>query len=105
MDYSMAEVFTGQDKEKAEGDKKNPLAKRGFVHNPASAAHGGVIANGGVRRDATLSLAALQRIKAGDDTEQTLKLRRYVLGLSLVALTAEPDPFLRQGCNLVINPE
>lgn len=104
MDYSLAEVFSEQDKEKAEGDKKNLLAKRGFVHNPASAAHGGVIAKGGVRRDATLSLAALQRIKAGDDAEQTLKLRRYILGLSLVALTAEPDPYLRQGCNLVLNP-
>ncbi len=105
MDYSTADVFSEQDKEKAEGDKKNPLAKRGFVHNPASAAHGGVIADGGVRRDATLSLAALQRIKAGDETARTLELRRYVLGLSLVALTAEPDPYLRQGCNLVINPE
>jgi CRISPR-associated protein Csb1 len=84
---------------------KDAYAERGFVHVPASAAHGGVIAKGGVRRDATLSLAALQRIKAGDDTQQTLKLRRYVLGLSLVALTAEPDPYLRQGCNLVINPD
>lgn len=105
MDYSMAEVFSEKDKEKAEGDKKNPLAKRGFVHNPASASHGGVIAKGGIRRDATLSLGALQRLNAGDDAERTLKLRRYVLGLSLVALTAEPDPYLRQGCNLVINPE
>lgn len=105
MDYSMAEVFSEQDKEKAEGDKKSPLAKRGFVHNPASAEHGGVIAKGGVRRDATLSLAALQRIKTGDDDEQTLKLRRYILGLSLVALTVEPDPYLRQGCNLVLDPD
>jgi CRISPR-associated protein Csb1 len=103
VDYSTADVFSDQDKEKAEGDKKNPLAKRGFVHNPASAAHGGVIAKGGIRRDAALSLAALQRIKAGDDAEQTLKLRRYILGLSLVALTAEPDPYLRQGCNLVLD--
>jgi len=104
MDYSVAEVFSDDDKAKAEGDKKNPLAKRGFVHNPASAAHGGVIAKGGVRRDATLSLAALQKLNAGDDAEQTLILRRYILGLSLVALTAEPDPYLRQGCNLVLNP-
>lgn len=105
LDYSIAEVFSEQDKEKAEGDKKSPLAKRGFVHVPATASHGGVIAKGGVRRDASLSLAALQRIKVGDDTDRTLILRRYILGLSLVALTAEPDPYLRQGCNLVINPE
>jgi CRISPR-associated protein Csb1 len=84
---------------------KDAYAERGFVHVPSSAAPGGVIAKGGVRRDATLSLAALQRIKAGDDAEQTLTLRRYILGLSLVAFTAEPDPFLRQGCNLVLNPK
>jgi CRISPR-associated protein Csb1 len=96
LDYSLADVFSEKDKEKAE---------RGFVHNPASASHGGVIATGGVRRDATLSLAALQRIRAGEETDKTLKLRRYVLGLSLVALTAEPDPYLRQGCNLVLHPE
>ena len=84
---------------------KDAYAERGFVHVPASASHGGVIAKGGVRRDATLSLAALQRIAADDDAAQTLALRRYILGLSLVALTAEPDPYLRQGCNLVLNPD
>jgi CRISPR-associated protein Csb1 len=105
VDYSLAEVFSEDDKAKAEGDKKSPLAKRGFVHNPASAAHGGVIAVGGIRRDATLSLAALHKVKAGDDAAETLKLQRYILGLSLVALTAEPDPYLRQGCNLVVNPK
>jgi len=84
---------------------KDACAERGFVHVPASASHGGVIAKGGIRRDATLSLAALQLIQVSDDDERTLKLQRYILGLSLVALTAEPDPYLRQGCNLVIDPE
>jgi CRISPR-associated protein Csb1 len=32
---------------------------------------------------------------------RTKALRRYILGLALVALTAPLDPFLRQGCNLV----
>ncbi len=84
---------------------KDAYAERGFIHVPASASHGGVIAKGGVRRDATLSLAALQRLAAGDDKDQTLKLRRYILGLALVAVTAEPDPYLRQGCNLVLDPD
>jgi CRISPR-associated protein Csb1 len=30
-----------------------------------------------------------------------LKLRRYILGLSFVALTAPAQTYLRQGCNLV----
>lgn len=80
---------------------KDAYAERGFIHVPATGSHGGVIAGGGVRRDATFSLAALRLLAAGDDAPQTLTLRRYVLGLSLVALTAPPQTYLRQGCNLV----
>ena len=84
-------------------DKKvrDAYSERGFVHVPATGTPGGVIAKGGIRRDATFSLAALRLLAAGDDSNQTLKLRRYVLGLSLVALTAPPQTYLRQGCNLV----
>ena len=71
---------------------------------PASASHGGVIATGGIRRDATRSLAALHLLKAGDD-EGTLALRRDVFGLALVALTANTSSSLRQGCNLVIDSD
>jgi CRISPR-associated protein Csb1 len=104
VDYAELEVFTEAEKARAEGSTKNPLAQRGFVHNPASGSHGGVIATAGIRRDATLSLAALQLLRAGDD-ERTLALRRYVLGLSLVALTANTSAYLRQGCNLVMDPD
>lgn len=81
--------------------KDNPLSRQGYKHNPASAAHGGVIAHGGVRRDVTFSLAALRLLSAGEEPLQTLALRRYVLGLALVALTAPAQTYLRQGCNLV----
>lgn len=104
IDYSALEVFTESEKVKAEGDKKSPLAKRGFVHNPASGSHGGVIADGGIRRDATLSIAAMHQVQAGDD-DKTLALRRYILGLALVALTAPIPSYLRQGCNLVCDPD
>lgn len=83
---------------------KDAYAERGFIHVPATGSHGGVIATGGIRRDATLSLAALQLLKAGNDEGKTLALRRYVLGLSLVALTAKTSAYLRQGCNLVLDP-
>jgi CRISPR-associated protein Csb1 len=71
---------------------------------PATGSHGGVIATGGVRRDATLSLAAL-RLLHGPDETATLALRRYILGLSLVAFTANASTYLRQGCNLVPDVE
>jgi CRISPR-associated protein Csb1 len=89
-------------------DKKtaDAYAERGFVHVPASGSHGGVIADGGVRRDATLSLAALRLLAVREadgalSTDRTQALRRYVLGLALVALTAPQSAYLRQGCNLV----
>jgi len=102
VDYAELDVFS--EAEKAKASSKSPLAQRGFVHNPASGSHGGVIADGGIRRDATLSLAALQMLKSGN-AEKTLALRRYVLGLALVAMTAETPCYLRQGCNLVLDPE
>jgi CRISPR-associated protein Csb1 len=101
MNYVNMEVFTEEEQQQATGDDANPLSKRGFVNALASASHGGVIAHGGIRRDITFSLAALRLLSAREDDKQTLALRRYILGLSLVAMTATPQTYLRQGCNLV----
>ena len=105
VDYSRFDVFSEEDKQKAEGDSKNPLSVRGFVNALASGTHGGVIANGGIRRDATLGLAAVRLLFAGKDEDKTLALRRYILGLALVAFTHNPSGYLRQGCLLVRNPK
>jgi CRISPR-associated protein Csb1 len=91
--------------EPADAKTKDAYAERGFVHVPATGSHGGVIADGGVLRTATLGLAALRLLQAGKDKQATLKLRRYILGLSLVAFTYLPSGYLRQGCLLVLNPE
>jgi CRISPR-associated protein Csb1 len=89
---------------------KDAYAERGFIHVPASGSHGGVIATGGIRRDATLSLAALRllAVREADGkpaADRTQALRRYILGLALTALTQPPTVYLRQGCNLVIDPD
>lgn len=83
-------------------------SKEGFANALASKAPGGVqlMANGSIRRDVTVALSALRRLVALEAngsiaTERTKALQRYILGLSLVALTSPLDPFLRQGCNLV----
>ncbi len=88
-------------------DKKlrDAYAERGFIHVPASGSHGGVIADGGVRRDATLSLSALRQTCRTADPQARLKMQRYILGLSLVAFTYPTTGYLRQGCNLVLNPD
>jgi CRISPR-associated protein Csb1 len=84
---------------------KDSYSERGFVHVPATASHGGIIAKGGIRRDATLALTALNLISAGSDKDATLKLRRYILGLSLLAFTRLPTGYLRQGTILVSDPD
>lgn len=83
-------------------DALKAYSERGFRHVPASATHGGVIAKGAIRREVTLQVAALRLLRGTTDAE-TAKLRAYLLGLALVALTKPAVGFLRQGCNLVLD--
>ncbi len=101
LDYAALEVFSEEEKKKAEGDKKNPLAQRGFVHQPVPSSHGGVRVRSAIERDITVNLVALRQLKGGN----TQNLRRYILGLSLVTATVPLDLFLRQGCLLVPDTE
>ena len=101
LDYAELDVFSEADKEKQQGDPKSPLAKRGFVHVPAVKTHGGVIARGPILRNVTINLIALRRLEG----ENGQALRRYVLGLALVAATAPMDGFLRAGCLLTLDPD
>jgi CRISPR-associated protein Csb1 len=101
VDYAEFEVFGEEDKAKAEGNPKNPLAQRGFVHVPAVNALGGIVARGPIVRDVTINLIALRRLGAVGHEK---RLRRYVLGLSLVSATEPLDGFLRQGCLLTQKP-
>ncbi|MBX5484650.1 MAG: type I-U CRISPR-associated protein Cas7 [Myxococcaceae bacterium] len=98
-------VATNLLEEPSDKATKKAYAERGFVHVPASGSPGGVIAKGGIRREATLSLAALRLLSAGNDREQTRALRRYVFGLAMTAFTFNVSGYLRQGCSLVLeNP-
>ncbi|MEY4512538.1 MAG: hypothetical protein RLZZ450_4660 [Pseudomonadota bacterium] len=101
-DYAALDVFSDEEKAKSENNPKSPLAQRGFVHVPATGAHGGVVARGSIIRDMTVNLVALRRL---DGKEGTAALRKYVLGLCLVAVTEPLDGFLRQGCLLTPKPE
>jgi CRISPR-associated protein Csb1 len=100
-DYAALDVFSDDEKKKAEGDTKSPLAQRGFVHVPAVNMPGGVVARGGIFRDVTVNLIALRQI----DGEDGPALRRYILGLALVAAAEPLDGFLRQGCLLTPDPD
>jgi len=96
--------------EPANKAEKDRYSERGFLNALATKTHGGVTA-ASIRRDATLNLAALRLLKAGRGEDgkdnDPLPLRRYILGLSLVAFT-HPSAFvgyLRQGCTLVRDPD
>lgn len=103
IDYAEAGLLSEKKKEEAEAKGAKSLeAQRGYVHVPATDAHGGVVARGPIVRDVTINLVALRRLGAPDQGEA---LRRYVLGLALVAATAPQDGFLRAGCLLVPDPD
>jgi CRISPR-associated protein Csb1 len=101
VDYAALDVFSEEEKQKAEGRNESPLAQRGFVHVPAVGSHGGVWVRGEIHRDATINLVALRQL----DGENGRELRRYVLGLALVAAIEPQDGFLRQGCLLTLDPD
>lgn len=66
---------------------------------------GGVIVRGGIRMQTEVNLRALRALgtpmQSGKlDPVKTEQLRRYVLGLSLIAAMTPISLWLRQGCNL-----
>jgi CRISPR-associated endonuclease/helicase Cas3 len=93
--------------------KDSVFAREGFKDNPATGAPGGVIARGDIRRDMTINLSAIRRLRVpqadnlvSDDVERTLKVRRYILGLALLAATVRNEDRynLREGCQLRQKP-
>lgn len=80
--------------------QQDAMSQLGLSHAPAPWTHGGVQVQGDIRRDVTLNLVALRALGAKSE-QDTLKLRRYILGLSLVGFTAPLETFLREGCHLV----
>lgn len=67
--------------------------------NPERRVLGGVLVGGQIVRELTVNLLALRGLRGANDTESG-HLRRYLLGLALVAATADLDLFLREGCHL-----
>ena len=101
VDYASLDVFSETEKKKQEGSAKSELAQRGFVHVPATREHGGIVVHGEIRRDVTINLIALRRLRS----EQGQILRSYLLGIALAAATAPFDGFLRQGCLVTLDPK
>lgn len=104
IDY-VGEGLLEEPKNKSEADQRSG---RGYRHAPAiwrddgrtKRVLGGIIVHGGIQRDVTVNLVALRRLKGANAP----KLRRYLLGLALIAATNPIDGFLRAGCLLTVDP-
>lgn len=105
-----------QELEKEAKAKKTKLSVKGFADapatfrtdknqfvngapNPEARVLGGVLAKGSIERDVTINLVALRGIRGQDPTETTA-VQKYLLGLALLAATADLELFLREGCLL-----
>jgi len=95
------EILEGPD---VEVTVKGPKAELGLAHVPVPMAPGGVLIreDSEIIRDAVLNLVPLRSLRAASGADaDNLLLRRYILGLALVAFTAPPETSLREGCQLV----
>lgn len=85
-------------------DGKDPLSKLGLRAAPAVNTHGGVRVYGQIVRRTQINLVRLRALAVTKDGKideaETLKLRRYLLGLALVAARAQTNYVLREGCLL-----
>lgn len=98
--YQAAYDYTGNgmislDYDKGSG-KTNPLSQEGFKYSLATETHGGVLVRGDIRQEAVINFVALRTLTAD------MALKRYLLGLALVALSyRDQECFnLREGCLL-----
>jgi len=95
VDYGQTcELYEGLTPTQSKAVRDIGLGQVPSTHNP-----GGVHVGGRITRTTSVQIAAMRHI-VGSCPEETLKLRRYILGLSLVAATAPTELYLRQGCNL-----
>ena len=97
-----AQFFSAFEKDETEalGLDQKSLSAEGLSDSPAGIGPGGVIARGGVIREATLNLIVVRSLSGGD-APKTKALQEYILGLALIALLAPAEMFLREGCLLV----
>lgn len=103
LDY-VAEGLLEEPQGKSEADVRS---SKGYRHAPAvwrddarkERILGGIIARGSIQRDVTLNLIALRRLGGANASA----LRRYILGLALLAVIEPIDGFLRAGCLLTLD--
>ncbi len=95
------------EKEYAELGKgtNNALSALGLQDAPAAGTHGGVRVFGKITRRTQINLVGLRALAVTDENGEineadTMKMRRYLLGLALVAARSQTNYNFREGCLL-----
>jgi CRISPR-associated protein Csb1 len=96
-----------EEKEYAELGKgnNNALSALGLQDAPAAATHGGVRVFGKITRRTQINLVGLRALAVTDENgeineAETMKMRRYLLGLALLAARCQTSYNFREGCLL-----
>lgn len=105
IDYRAEELVDPAFFEKGEdptGGKagKKAASKEGFANALDDGEKGGIVVHGEIRRDLTINLGAVRKLRGENETE-TAQLREYILFLALLAAVQPFDGDLRSGCLLV----
>ena len=98
-DLRSEEKKKGRQKRSKVGLADAPAVFRDSTSNIEARVLGGVLVRGRIEREVTVNLVALRGLR-GPDQEGTECIQKYLLGLSLLAATADMDMFLREGCHL-----
>ncbi|HWS88326.1 MAG TPA: type I-U CRISPR-associated RAMP protein Csb1/Cas7u [Pyrinomonadaceae bacterium] len=103
--FDAKQMFEDKEYKEYGTGNNNPLSAQGLQAAPAVGTHGGVRVFGTITRRTQINLVGLRALAATDEQGEinegeTMKLRRYVLGLALVAARCQTSYNLREGCLL-----
>lgn len=105
IDYRAEELVDPSHFEKGEdqtgsGKAKKAASKEGFANALDNGEKGGIVVHGEIRRDLTINLGAVRKLR-GENATETARLREYILSLALLAAVRPFDGDLRSGCLLI----
>lgn len=103
--FDAKQMFEDKEYKEYGTGNNNPLSAIGLQDAPAAGTHGGVRVFGTITRRTQINLVGLRALAVTDEQgeineDETMKLRRYLLGLALVAARCQTSYNLREGCLL-----
>ena len=103
--FDAKQMFEDKEYKEYGTGNNNALSAIGLQDAPAAGTHGGVRVFGTITRRTQINLVGLRALAVTDEQgaikeDDTMMLRRYLLGLALVAARCQTSYNLREGCLL-----